>query len=130
MTQSVPGSSGDFSSEPQPSIDVIIPTRGRPALLRETVRSIVDQDYAGSLRIVIVHDQEPLDETIIESSHDGRTIEVISNARMPGLAGARNTALEATDAEFVATCDDDDLWHPSKIRLQMIVCSRNHIFWS
>ena len=41
-----------------PKVSVVIPTRGRPELLRETLATIVAQDYAGDMEILVSHDQE------------------------------------------------------------------------
>ena len=41
------------------------------------------------------------------------------NTRTGGLCGARNTGVLASHGEFVASCDDDDLWYPAKVRLQV-----------
>jgi glycosyltransferase involved in cell wall biosynthesis len=50
---------------------------------------------------------------------DRHTVRVIANHRSPGLAGARNSAIDVTDGEYVATCDDDDLWHEEKLTRQI-----------
>ena len=47
---------------PHPGVTVIIPTRGRPELVRAAVVSVVEQDYAGSLHCIVVHDQEEPDQ--------------------------------------------------------------------
>jgi glycosyltransferase involved in cell wall biosynthesis len=44
---------------------------------------------------------------------------VLTNWRAAGLAGARNTGIMALDTELVAFCDDDDVWHPEKLRKQV-----------
>jgi glycosyltransferase involved in cell wall biosynthesis len=41
------------------------------------------------------------------------------NTRTGGLCGSRNTGVLASRGAFVASCDDDDLWHPAKVRLQV-----------
>ena len=43
---------------------------------------------------------------------------VTANTHAPGLAGARNTGLDLAAADYVATCDDDDVWHPEKLEAQ------------
>jgi glycosyltransferase involved in cell wall biosynthesis len=44
---------------------------------------------------------------------------VLTNTGTPGLAGARNFGLGYLTSDYIATCDDDDLWHPEKLRLQI-----------
>ena len=103
-----------------PLVSVVVPTRGRPELLRETVASIVAQDYAGDMEILVSHDQEDPDPSLeAEFSRPGRTVRSVSNGGTPGLAGGRNFGISVTSGEIVASCDDDDLWHPEKIRKQV-----------
>jgi glycosyltransferase involved in cell wall biosynthesis len=102
-----------------PLVSVVIPTRGRPALLEATLASITGQDYAGALEIIVVHDREEPDPSLARFSSVHRRITTMVNARTGGLCGARNTGLLASHGAFVASCDDDDLWYPAKIRLQV-----------
>ena len=107
-----------------PLVTVAIPTRGRPALLEETLASITAQDYDGPLEILVVHDREEVDESLARLGREGRVITPMVNTRTGGLCGARNTGVLASHGEFVASCDDDDLWYPAKVRLQVAGCSR------
>jgi glycosyltransferase involved in cell wall biosynthesis len=102
-----------------PLVTVVIPTRGRPALLLETLATITAQDYAGPMEIIVVHDREEVDPTLAELSVAGREIVSVVNTRTGGLCGARNTGVLASHGAFVASCDDDDLWYPTKVRLQV-----------
>jgi glycosyltransferase involved in cell wall biosynthesis len=102
-----------------PLVTVVIPTRGRPALLLETLDAIVAQDYAGPLEVFVVHDREEADPSLADLSRPGRKIVPLVNTRTGGLCGARNTGVLLSRAEFVASCDDDDLWYPAKVRLQV-----------
>lgn len=100
-------------------VSVVIPTHGRPALLAETLATILDQDYAGPLEILVVHDREEADHSLARLSRPGREVRPMVNTRTGGLCGARNTGVLTSRGTFVASCDDDDLWHPSKVRLQV-----------
>jgi glycosyltransferase involved in cell wall biosynthesis len=102
-----------------PLVAVVLPTRGRPELLREAVDSVLGQDYAGDLEIVVVHDQEQPQLELAELAEPGRSVTLLQNTHAPGLAGARNTGLDHVKADYVASCDDDDFWDRSKLRLQM-----------
>jgi len=113
-----------MSTHPQrdggmPAVTVIIPTRGRPELVRAAVQSVVDQDYAGDLHCIVVHDQEEPDHSLEELATEHRTVRVTRNLGRPGLAAARNWGLRDVTTEFVASCDDDDAWLPPKVRLQV-----------
>lgn len=98
-----------------PSVSVGIPTRDRPHLVREAIKGVQAQEYAGPLEVVVVFDGTEPDESLAEI--DG--VRVIRNSRTPGLAGARNSAITSTDAELVAFCDDDDVWLPGKLDKQL-----------
>jgi glycosyltransferase involved in cell wall biosynthesis len=102
-----------------PLVSVVIPTHGRPDLLRETLATITGQDYEGSMEILVVHDREEIDPTLADLSGPGRQVVPMVNTRTGGLCGARNTGVLASSGAFVASCDDDDLWHPAKVRLQV-----------
>jgi GT2 family glycosyltransferase len=102
-----------------PEVSVLITTRGRPELVRETITTVVDQDYPGDIELLVVHDQEPADEDLTRLGRPGRRIRVLTNTGTPGLAGARNFGLGFLTSDYIATCDDDDLWHPEKLRLQI-----------
>jgi len=114
-----PGPETHESPGEPPLVSVVIPTRGRPALLQETLEAIVAQDYAGPLEIIIVHDREEIDPTLARFSCPGREIRSINNTRTGGLCGARNSGLAEAKGEFYASCDDDDVWYPSKVRRQV-----------
>lgn len=101
-----------------PDVDVVVPTRSRPQLLRDTLAAIAAQDYPGRVRVVVVFDQsEPDPELASDDPH--RPVELITNTCTQGLAGGRNSGIRACTAPYVAFCDDDDRWHPGKLRAQV-----------
>ncbi len=102
-----------------PLVSVILPTRGRPDLVRWSVQGVVEQDYPGPIELVVVHDQEDVDRALTELATDRRAIRVVRTEHSTGLAAARNAGLPYVQGDFVASCDDDDVWHPAKIRLQV-----------
>ncbi|MEO8328606.1 MAG: glycosyltransferase family 2 protein [Candidatus Nanopelagicales bacterium] len=113
-----------------PDVDVVVPTRDRPELLRQCVRAILNQEYAGPIRVLVVYDQSEVDQDLVNATDIGvdgtsRRLEVLANTRTPGLAGARNTGIEAANAELVAFCDDDDQWLPGKLQRQVDALSHD-----
>ena len=107
-----------------PLISAIIPTKDRPQLLARAVQSVIDQDYPGDVECLVVYDgTEPVMPEV--SLRDGRTVQLLTNNRTPGLAGNRNTGYLAAAGELVGSCDDDDEWLPGKLRAQVELLRRH-----
>jgi glycosyltransferase involved in cell wall biosynthesis len=102
-----------------PVVSVIITTRGRPELVRESIAAVVAQSYPGEIECIVVHDQEPPDEGLRLLGTAQHSIRVAANRRTPGEAGARNAGLGLAAGDYLATCDDDDVWHPDKLKVQV-----------
>jgi glycosyltransferase involved in cell wall biosynthesis len=102
-----------------PLVSVIMPTRGRPELVRESIAAVVAQTYPGEIECLVVHDQEAPDNDLARLGSARRSVRVLANTHAPGLAGARNTGLEHAGGDFIATCDDDDVWHSDKLQVQV-----------
>jgi len=107
-----------------PLVSVVVATRSRPELLRATLRSILAQEYEGPIEAVVVYDQaEPEAGLVADLPAEGqpgpRTVQVVTNERTSGLAGARNSGVAASNGALLAFCDDDDTWLPDKIGKQL-----------
>ena len=107
-------------------VTVIVPTRNRPELLRQTLAAIAAQDHDGVVGVIVVFDHSDPDHTL-ETDDALRPVRVVANNRKPGLAGARNTGIEMATSTFVAFCDDDDTWSPDKLRHQIERLERDHV---
>ena len=124
------GNAAGSTNGEKPDIDVIVATRDRPTLLRQAIRAVLDQDYSAPIRVLVVYDQsEPelglAGEPDLGTDGAQRRIEVLTNERTQGLAGARNTGIGAATAELVAFCDDDDQWLPGKLQRQVDALSHD-----
>jgi glycosyltransferase involved in cell wall biosynthesis len=101
-----------------PSVSAIIATRGRPTLGR-AIEGVLGQRYDGQVTCIVVFDGvDPIDLSETPTG-ERRSLVAISNRRTPGLAGARNTGVDAATTELLAFCDDDDVWWPEKLRAQV-----------
>lgn len=115
---SIPGGTPRIPDGKWPTVTAVVATRDRLPLLERAVRSIMGQSYPGYLECVVVFDQSsPV--TLAARESPGRRLRMLSNTRTPGLAGARNSGIAASDCDLVAFCDDDDTWDPGKIRAQV-----------
>jgi len=107
-----------------PTVDVVIATHHRPELLRTAIDAVLQQTYAGDITCVVVFDQSEPDHTL-EVLDPHRRVVVTTNTRSPGLAGARNSGIGASDHELVAFCDDDDVWLPDKLARQVVELAKD-----
>ena len=92
-----------------PSISVVIPTRDRPELLRDALRSVAAQRLA-PLEVRIADDGEhPLPR---EFATPGPPEHVVVRVGEGLLAAARNRGSEGARGDVLAFLDDDDRWQP------------------
>ena len=111
-----------MSGDPErwPLVSVIVPTRGRPDLVRATISSVIGQSYPGPIECLVVHDQEPPDPALASLGTADHQVRVIANQPHPGPGRcAQLRARRGHRGEFIATCDDDDVWHPAKLEAQI-----------
>jgi len=107
------------------TVDIIIPTYNRASLLAETLKSVQGQTYTDWL-CWIAEDGENQEtrEAIKPFLADNRFIHL--PGRHAGYPSApRNRAIRQGSARFVAFLDDDDLWLPEKLAIQVEFLERN-----
>lgn len=96
-----------------PQVSVVIPTRNRAQLLRQTIRSVIDQSWSKTEIIVVDEDSEDKTASVLEALEN--RVEVIRHDTPRGPSAARNTGIDASTGEYVLFLDDDDLLHPNHI---------------
>jgi glycosyltransferase involved in cell wall biosynthesis len=104
---------------PAPEVTVVIPTRSRWDLLSTAaLPSALGQEKV-DVEVVVVDDGST-DETAerLRAGYDAR-VRVVRHTRSRGVARARNAGIKAARAEWIAFLDDDDLWAPRKLRVQL-----------
>jgi glucosyl-dolichyl phosphate glucuronosyltransferase len=98
-------------------LSIIIPTRDRPGLLRDCLRTIQRQQVgAESVEVVVIDDGslQPL-QPVVADARGEISIRCIRQAPA-GLNAARNRGIEVTSGEAVAFLDDDTLLSPQWAR--------------
>lgn len=103
-----------------PAVTAVVPTHARPELMLRAVQSILDQDYAGVIEVIVVFDACELLLPDVDVP-ERRVLRGITNQRVRGLAGARNSGIVAASHDFIAFLDDDDAWLSDKLTAQMSV---------
>lgn len=114
-----------------PVVSVIIPTFGRPSLLRGAIYSVLNSTDL-DLEILVIDDNRKNDFKIktkeVVSEFDSRVVKYLENERSMGGCGARNTGLINANSEFVAFLDDDDLMTNMSIEHRLDVIKDNADF--
>jgi glycosyltransferase involved in cell wall biosynthesis len=101
-------------------VSVVVPTHNRRDLLTSTLRSILCQRDA-DLEVVVVDDgsRDPdVAAQVTADLADDRVV-LVRNAAPTGVSAARNRGIATARGSWVAFCDDDDLWAPEKLALQL-----------
>jgi glycosyltransferase involved in cell wall biosynthesis len=96
---------------PSPSIAVITPVRDGIAYLRETIQSVMAQQYA-SLEMIVIDDGSTDGSGALARSTG--VCRVIETPRV-GPAGARNAGIGASKSDLLFFLDADDLMCPSAL---------------
>lgn len=101
-----------------PTVSVIVTTYNRPQLLKETISSILSQTYNDFELIVVDNFSNYNFFELIESFSDSR-IRPFQNQNNGIIAVNRNVGIKNTIGEFIAFCDDDDIWMENKLEAQI-----------
>jgi glycosyltransferase involved in cell wall biosynthesis len=103
----------------RPDVTVVIPTRDRwPLLASAALPSALGQEDVGVE--VLVVDDGSRDETPARLAELADTrVRAIRHPDSLGVARARNAGIVEARGEWVAFLDDDDVWSPRKLRLQL-----------
>lgn len=115
------GSPNDVSA-----VTVVIPTRNRADLLAQTIESVLGQQQV-NISVVVVDDAST-DHTA-EVLQRFPSISVVRQARPTEQRKARNDGAELVRTEWIAFCDDDDLWAPDKLRRQLDALQETNADW-
>ena len=96
-----------------PSISVVIPTHGRPELLRRCLCAVIEQAYPPDrVEIAVVEDGGPGDaEQVVrglQARHPGTRLRYLA-VEQGGPGAARNAGLRQASGEVIAFTDDDTI---------------------
>jgi glycosyltransferase involved in cell wall biosynthesis len=103
-----------------PKVSVVVPTFKRAGLLKETVESILAQTYSNFELIIVDNMSDDGTEAYVTGLSDSR-VRYFRNPNGGIIAVNRNFGIRQARGEYVALCDDDDLWLPEKLARQVPV---------
>ena len=106
-----------MSLSARPRVTVVIPTYNRRARVSEALDS-VRQQTLDEIEVIVVDDgsQDGSADWIKVHYPEFQVIALESNV---GAAAARNVAIEAALGDYIAFLDDDDVWPPNYLEVQV-----------
>jgi glycosyltransferase involved in cell wall biosynthesis len=113
-----------------PDVTVVIPTRSRWDLLSTAALPSALGQEGVEVEVVVVDDGST-DETAdaLGAISDSR-LRVVRHERPLGVARARNAGIEVARGPWIAFLDDDDIWAPRKLRLQLDAAAAASAFFA
>lgn len=103
-----------------PLVSVVIPTRDRPDLLREALHSVRAQTFTNYEIVLVVNGpNNPQTSATLEAARAAGCIVV--RVERAGIGPALNTGVRTARGRWIAFLDDDDLWLPNKLEVQLKV---------
>ncbi len=102
-------------------VSVIVPAFNRVGYIRETVKSVLSQDYP-LVELIVVDDgsTDGTYEILLEYAERGELQLLTHPGRVNrGQSTALNLGLERASGEFISILDSDDLFLPGKLRAQV-----------
>jgi glycosyltransferase involved in cell wall biosynthesis len=112
-----------------PMISIIIPTYNPGHYLQPALESIQAQTFS-DWEIILVDDGSKTEEltniTALVEKLRGESVAItFISQQNSGVSVARNRAVEKAKGEFIAFLDNDDLWEPTKLQLQLDALKSN-----
>jgi glycosyltransferase involved in cell wall biosynthesis len=113
----IPPASLDFDPfHPSNSVSVIIPVYNGAKFIAKTLETILAQTVPAT-EVIVINDGSPDNSaSIVQGFGDAVTL---INAQNAGAAASRNFGASKAKGTWLAFCDQDDLWLPTKLEKQL-----------
>lgn len=104
-------------------VSVVMATYNRSKFIGRGIKSVLDQTYK-NLELIIVDDNANIlderrkTEEVVQSFNDER-IKYIKNENNLGGAATRNVGIYAARGQYISFLDDDDMYLPDKLKVEV-----------
>lgn len=106
-------------SKTNPKVAIITRTKNRPEFLKRAIESVKRQTYKDYVHVILNDggDKKAVEKAV--SGLSGDKYQLIHNKDSVGITPALNQAIKASKSEYIAILDDDDAWHPDRLKLSV-----------
>ena len=104
-----------------PVVSVVIPAYNSSSYIVRALRSVLSQDWHGSMEVIVVDDGSE-DETfhlVQKMAENESRVRCIRKRENEGPAEARNLGVREARGRFIAFLDADDFWFPHHLSTQL-----------
>jgi glycosyltransferase involved in cell wall biosynthesis len=103
-----------------PLVSVLVPTHNRAGTVMKAIDSILRQSHQ-KLEVIVVDDgsTDNTSQVVKDAQSKDARVFYYHNTGQKGCAGARMMGITKLSGEYVAFLDDDDLYAPDKILMQL-----------
>lgn len=106
-----------------PKVSVIVTTYNRKEYLTETIQSILNQTYQ-DFELIVVDNFSNYDFFALVKSFNSEKITPFQNQNNGVIAVNRNVGISHAKGEYIAFCDDDDVWIGNKLEEQITLLNK------
>jgi len=99
----------------KPLISIIMPTKDRPNLIINAIRSVINQSYS-NWELIIINDGGEDISKLVSSFNDSK-INYVNLDKNFGKSHANNVGIERSKGGVIAYLDDDDVWYPNHLEV-------------
>lgn len=101
-----------------PKVSAIIATYNRANMLSDAIDSALKQTLQDFELIIVDDGSTDQTQEVVENCQKAGDIRYIYQQNQ-GRSAARNTGIKVAKGKYIAFLDDDDLWHPNKLEMQV-----------
>ena len=118
--------SKEEKKQKNPKISVIVPVYNSEKYIKETINSILNQDFK-DFELIIINDAstDNSSEIIKELAKKDKRIRIFTNKINKGRAGSVNVGFKYAKGEYITFSDSDDLFYPERLKKQTEFLDKN-----
>lgn len=112
-------SADDYQGE-EGLVSVIMPTWNSARFVGESIESVLNQNYS-HLELIITDDasSDNTPDILREYAKRDDRVRIVLNKTNGGAGRSRNCSIQAARGQYIAFCDSDDRWDPTKLEKQI-----------